>query len=558
MTLTGSEIIIRYLTDSGIPHVAGIPGGSNLPLYKALGQSKLKHILARHEQGAGFIAQGVARITGKPAVCFATSGPGATNLITALADAKLDSIPVVAITGQVPSFLLGTDAFQEVDTYGMTLPFCKHSYAVRSAAELITVLPEAFALAGSGRPGPVVIDVPKDVQNQSAEFSGWPEPVLAEKAPALRHKPTGELYKKAADLIASSVCPVLYIGGGIIHSGAEKEIRELAEKSRIPVTATLMGLGAFPCDHPLYIGMLGMHGSPYTNYLLRETDLLIAAGVRFDDRATGKLEEFCPDAKIIHIDIDPSEINKIRRADAGFQGDARPILAELTRQTPKAERKEWNARVEELRRKHPYPWPDRKNLTHPVNWLRLAGEILPPEAIVVTDVGQHQMWTAQVYPFRKPRTLLTSGGLGTMGFGLPTALGAALAAPDTPVICVTGDGSLMMNIQELATMAEEDLDVKVLVMNNGYLGLVRQQQELFYEKIYSGCTFFKRTDFAAAARAFGVPGYDLTGEKDPEKVFAEILKKKGPALINIPVRDEENVYPMVPPGAGNHVMLGER
>jgi len=552
MRMSGADITIKLLENQGIKVIAGIPGGGNLPLYDALYKSNIKHVLARHEQGAAFIAQGIARTTGKAAVCFATSGPGATNLLTAIADAKLDSVPMVAITGQVPFLLVGTDAFQEVDTYGLTVPITKHNFFVRSIEELFTVIPEAFRYAECGRPGPVVIDIPKNLQSEMYEFEGFPklEDIDEYVEPVNIH-----FLKEAAEYINSSKKPVLYIGGGIPIAQGEELIRKLSEKSNIPVATTLMGLGSFPLDNPLYLGMLGMHGARYTNILLEEADLLLAFGVRFDDRATGNVGKFCPRAKIIHIDIDEAEIGKIKKVDLSIQGDINKVLEDLIPLIEENSRKAW---VEEIRTKKmelPFVLPDKKDYYHPLNIIKMVSE-MSGNAIVTTDVGQHQMWTAQVYPVKEPRTFLTSGGLGTMGFGLPAAIGAAIAMPDRMVICFAGDGSLLMNIQELATLADLGLNVKIIVMNNGHLGLVRQQQQMFYHEHYMACKFQTDPDFAMIAEGFKIKGYTLSRDINPEETLKKILLEKGPALINVPINQFENVFPIVPPGAGNTEMVG--
>ncbi len=552
MKHTGAETIIRILEKMGIEIIAGIPGGANLPLYDALYSSSIRHILVRHEQAAGFIAQGMARSTGRTAVCFATSGPGATNLLTAIADAKMDSIPIIAITGQVSLPYIGTDAFQEVDTYGLSIPITKHNFLVRSAKELPGVLSEAFRIASSGRPGPVLIDVPKNVQNEIWDWDGSIPQLNAETEYPFNKKDL----EKAAAMIEKSNKPLLYIGGGIIHSNAGPQLKELAEKNSLPAALTLMGLGSFPSDNELCLGMLGMHGAPYTNYLMKETDLLIACGTRFDDRATGKVSEFCPDAEIIHIDIDHSEIDKIKQSHLSLNGDISAILSGLIPLVSQNDRPGWREEILRMKKAYPMPAPDKKDILHPANIIRQAGGIIPRNAIITTDVGQHQMWTAQWYPFKEPRTFLTSGGLGTMGFGLPAAIGAALANPDRKVVCFSGDGSILMNIQELATLCDLNLNITIILMNNGHLGLVRQQQELFYNKHYIAAEFKTNPDFKALGEAFGIKSFDLTGQKDPYGILKEALAGSGPTLVNIPISPEENVLPMVPPGAANFEMIG--
>ncbi len=550
---TGARAIVRLLERQGVRTIAGIPGGANLPIYDALSQSRqIRHVLARQEQAAGFIAQGMARTTGRPGVCFATSGPGATNMLTAIADAKLDSVPVVCITGQVPRRMIGTDAFQEVDTYGLSIPITKHNFLVRSAGELFEVVPEAFRIAASGRPGPVWIDVPKDVQNETVEFDTWPEPGQPDAAPVADE---AEL-QRAAAMINAARRPVLYLGGGVIQAGAGDLATALAEKASIPATMTLMGLGAVASDHPRALGMLGMHAARYTNLVLEECDLLIAAGVRFDDRATGKVAQFCPHAQIIHIDIDRSELDKIKTAHVGIHGDVGQALQSLLPRVPSNKRPDWLARVAELKQQHPLITPGATDPRMPYGLILQTARLVGDDAIVTTDVGQHQMWTAQVYPFRRPRQLLTSGGLGTMGFGLPAAIGAALACPDRTVICFSGDGSLLMNIQELVTAVEEDVNVKIVVMNNRSLGLVHQQQDLFFGKRHFASGFRSDLDFATIATGFGMPAYDLAASADPLAMLEEAMTRPGPCLIHALIDVSEFVFPIVPPGAANREMIG--
>lgn len=553
MKLSGAQITVELLQRQGIKTIAGIPGGATLPLYDALAESPIHHILTRHEQGAGFIAQGMARVSGKAAVCLGTSGPGATNLITAIADARLDSIPMVAITGQVPSAMIGTDAFQEVDTYGLTLPITKHNFLVRSVEELLTIIPQAFEIAESGRPGPVVVDIPKDVQTACMEINQWPEPG-SRLTPG---KPDQVDLAAMAHTIRHAKRPILYIGGGITASGACRDLQKLAAKNGIPVACTLMGLGTMPADDPLNLGMLGMHGSCATNYALEEADLLIAMGVRFDDRATGKLEEFCPKAGIVHVDIDKSEIGKLRPATLSLAADAGQVLKNLLPLLDNNPRDEWIKRIGELRSMHAEISVSH-GPTHPLGIIDRIAEMVDSETIIATDVGQHQMWVAQSYPFSEPRTLLTSGGLGTMGFGLPAAIGAAMASPGKRVVCFSGDGSILMNIQELATLADLNLPVTVIIMNNGHLGLVRQQQELFYGNRITASKFATVPDFVALARAFGIRSVNIAAEDNPESALAEAIAGQGPCIVEAPIDYAENVYPMVPPGAPNHEMIGEK
>lgn len=549
---TGAQLIVHLLERQGITTVAGIPGGTVLPLYDALSQStQIRHVLARHEQGAGFIAQGMARTQGKPAVCMACSGPGATNLVTAIADARLDSIPLICITGQVPSSMIGTDAFQEVDTYGISIPITKHNYLVRDIAELPQVISDAFRIAQSGRPGPVWIDIPKDVQTAEIEIDILPEPGERAPAPAF----SAESVRDAAAMINAAKRPVLYLGGGAIN--AADEIRQFAEKANLPTTMTLMALGMLPKAHPLSLGMLGMHGARSTNYILQEADLLIVMGARFDDRAIGKTEQFCPNAKIIHVDIDRAELGKIKQPHVAIQGDVAEVLAQLIPQTDATDRTDWRQLVADLQREFPGAIPTEGDPLSHYGLINAVAACVDDSAIITTDVGQHQMWTAQAYPLNRPRQWLTSGGLGTMGFGLPAAVGAALANPDRKVICFSGDGSLMMNIQEMATAAENQLDVKIILMNNEALGLVHQQQSLFYKQGVFAATYPGMINFMQIAAGFGLHTCDLNAEEDAHAALQAAISRPGPALIHVRIDPEQKVYPMVPPGAANTEMVGE-
>ncbi|WP_265669012.1 acetolactate synthase large subunit [Klebsiella grimontii] len=552
MRFTGAQLVVHLLERQGITTVSGIPGGSILPIYDALSQStQIRHILARHEQGAGFIAQGMARTEGKPAVCMACSGPGATNLITAIADARLDSIPLVCITGQVPASMIGTDAFQEVDTYGISIPITKHNYLVRNIAELPQVMSDAFRIAQSGRPGPVWIDIPKDVQAATIELDALPEPGARMAAPEF----DSASVREAAAMINAAQRPVLYLGGGVIN--APEHIRQLAEKANLPTTQTLMALGMLPKAHPLSLGMLGMHGARSTNFILQEADLLIVLGARFDDRAIGKTEQFCPNAKIIHVDIDRSELGKIKQAHVAIQGDVDEVLEQLIPQVEAQPRSAWLQLVADLQREFPCTIPQEQDPLSHYGLINAVAACVDDEAIVTTDVGQHQMWVAQAYPLNRPRQWLTSGGLGTMGFGLPAAVGAALANPQRKVICFSGDGSLMMNIQEMATAAENQLDVKIILMNNEALGLVYQQQSLFYKQGVFAATYPGMVNFMQIAAGFGLQTCDLNNEADPQAALQAIIDRPGPALIHVRIDAEEKVYPMVPPGAANTEMVGE-
>jgi acetolactate synthase I/II/III large subunit len=545
--INGAQLLIQFLENVGVRYVAGVPGGAALPLYDALEGSKLTHILARHEQGAGFIAHGLARATGFPAVTFATSGPGATNLVTAVADAYADSVPLLAVTGQVPRALIGTDAFQEVDACALFQKITRKSFFVNSARELYDILPEAWQLLTSGRPGPVHIDIPKDIQKEEVDLL----PFAKTKIRTTEIRP--EKIAEAARRIQQSARPIFYTGGGIVHGDASQVLGNFARRHAIPVVSSLMGLGAFPTNDPLFLGMLGMHAAPFTNKVMHEADLLIAVGVRFDDRATGKLEKFCPDAEVIHIDIDARELGKLRRPELAIEGDARIALTKIfaAMENPRP-REAWQARISGLRASHPLSFP--ANADSGMHFMRSLARHLTDDDIIATDVGQHQMWAAQILEFKKPRRWLTSGGLGTMGFGLPTAIGAALAADGQQrIICISGDGSLLMNIQEMATLAEWNLPVKIILIDNGHLGLVRQQQELFFANRFSACEFKRPTDFFKVAAAFGIGAYAYDGGNPT--LLAEFLSVEGPALLHVPVAREDNVFPMVAPGAGNLDMI---
>ncbi|QDX28909.1 acetolactate synthase large subunit [Dickeya poaceiphila] len=554
MRYTGAELIIRLLEQQGITTVTGIPGGAALPLYDALGKSRtIRHVLARHEQGAGFIAQGMARVSGKAAVCMASSGPGATNLLTAIADAKLDSIPLVCITAQVPSGMIGTDAFQEVDTYGISIPVTKHNYLVRDISELPQVINDAFRLAQSGRPGPVWVDIPKDVQTATIDLAELPAPAV--KSPA----PTADAsdLSTAAAMINQAKRPILYLGGGIISASAHQQAIELAERAGLPTTMTLMALGAMPVDHPLSLGMLGMHAARYTNMILQQSDLLIVLGARFDDRAIGKAEEFCPNAQVIHIDIDPAELGKIRQPHVAIHADVAQALDQLLPLVERQPRADWLDQVRALQRDFPFNMPNADDPLSHYGLIRAVADQLDDQAIITTDVGQHQMWVAQAYPLRRSRQWLTSGGLGTMGFGVPAAIGAALAEPQRTVVCFSGDGSLMMNIQEMATAVEENLNVKIVLMNNQSLGLVHQQQELFYQRNFVASDYRYQTNFLAIAAGFGFATCDLNAVENPQAALRDALQRPGPTLIHAVIDINEKVFPMVPPGAANIEMIGD-
>ncbi|MCP4335991.1 MAG: biosynthetic-type acetolactate synthase large subunit [Gammaproteobacteria bacterium] len=549
--MSGSQLLIKLLERQGITHISGVPGGANLPMYDALTGSSIRHVLARHEQGAGFIAQGMARATGRAQVCFASSGPGASNLITAVADARMDSVPLIAITGQVSQALIGTDAFQEIDTFGLMLPITKHNWMVRSAEELLEVVPRAFEIALSGRPGPVSMDIPKDVQNQMIEVDGLPEPGRREANPQF----DAQLVESMLRRIRSSRRPILMVGGGVVYAGASAALVEFAEQLDLPTVQTFMGLGILHNDHPLSLGMLGMHGAPYTNLVLEECDLVIGLGVRFDDRATGKVAGFCPRAEIIHVDIDPGEINKIVRPVLSIRADVGEVLEMANAMLEQGSRPIWRKRVAQLKVSHPLILDGEDDLFRPYGAIKSVAAVLDDSVNITTDVGQHQMWVAQAYPFNRAGQWISSGGLGTMGFGLPAAIGMALAQPERKVVCFTGDGSLMMNIQELATVAEHQLDIKVIILNNQHLGLVRQQQSLFYDKNLSAVQFQQTVDFALAARAMGFKGIDLGASDNPLEELESALMAHGPCVINLPISETEMVFPMVAPGGANRDMI---
>lgn len=548
--ITAAKYIIHFLEKKGIKTITGIPGGSCLPIYDALNGSSIRHVLARHEQGAGFIAQGIARTTKKAGVCFVSSGPGSANLLTAIADADMDSIPMVAIAGQVPSNLIGTDAFQEMDTKNVFYPVTKKVFFIQKAEELIHALPEAFYLAENGRPGPVLIDIPKDIQNQMMD-EVYKEINISIRPLFLEHERILEI----ANRINESKRPVLYTGGGAYHSGAFELLRTFIHKNSIPSVSTLMGLGVISNDDPLFFGMLGMHGKPYTNMLLEEADLILAFGVRFDDRATGKVSEFCPNAEIIHVDIDSYELNKIKKANISLQADLKQFMGQVLPEIQTNRRKDWIEKVYQLKNNFNHSYMPNISLLNPELLIKEIAKIANPDTIITTDVGQHQMWVAQHFPFQYPGQLITSGGLGTMGFGLPAAIGACIANPDRKVICFTGDGSILMNIQELATLSDLNCNLTIIIMNNNGLGLVKQQQELFYNKNYQASGYNNNLDFSAIAKGFGINGYKISSEIYLEEILEEALSFNGPTLIDIMIPSELNVFPMVPPGKANREMI---
>jgi acetolactate synthase-1/2/3 large subunit len=555
MKMTGAQMICESLVKEGVEVIFGILGGALLPLYDALPQyPQLRHILVRHEQGAAHAADGYARATGKVGVCFATSGPGATNLVTGIANAHLDSVPMVAITGQVARPFIGKDAFQEVDITGITLPITKHNYLAMDAASLPGIMKEAFYLAGTGRPGPVLVDLPRDVQQEQAEFNYPNKLDLPQYKPTLQGHPAQ--IKKAAKLLAESQRPLIIAGRGIIISRAYAELKELVEKGQIPVVTTLLGTSCFPESHALSYGMLGMHGMAYANMAVDAADLIIAIGMRFDDRATAKVSAFAPHAHIIHIDIDPAEIGKNVRVDVPIVGDVKLVLGELNKIINKAEHIDWIKKLDEWRKEHPSLIIRDGESLLPQYVVRQIYETTGGEAIIVTGVGQHQMWAAQHYWYDKPNTFISSGGLGTMGFGLPAAIGAKIGCPDSTVWCIDGDGSLQMTIQELATIAQEKVPVKIAVIHNAYLGMVRQWQELFYGKRYVA-TPLSSPDFVKIADAYGLPAVRVNRREEVAPAIAKAMAEPGAFLIDFIVEPEENVYPMVPPGASLAEVLEE-
>jgi len=546
MKRTGAQILCESLVKEGVEVIFGFPGGSVLPLYDTLPQyPQLRHILVRHEQGAAHAADGYARATGKVGVCLATSGPGACNLVTGIATAHLDSSPIIAITGQVARPFIGKDAFQEIDITGITVPITKHNYLVLKADELATVVKEAFHIAGTGRPGPVLIDIPRDVFVEEANFQ-YPEKVnISGYKPILKGHPSQ--IKRAATLINESKKPVILAGRGVIISGAFPELKELAEKAQIPVITTLLGIGCFPEDHILSLGMIGMHGMAYANLAVSSADLVIAIGMRFDDRATGKVSGFAPHAQIIHMDIDPAEIGKNVRVDVPIVGDVKHVLRELNKQVVVQTHLDWIEQVEEWRRDHPAVVIRETDELLPQFVIRKIYEVTQGNAIIVTGVGQNQMWAAQHYWYNKPNTLISSGGLGTMGFELPAAIGAKVGKPDDTVWAIAGDGGFQMTIQELATAAQDNIAVKIAIINNGFLGMVRQWQELFYKKNYVS-TPLMNPDFVKVAEAYGVAGLRVTDKKLAVAAIQKAMEHKGPFLIDFVVEPEENIYPMVAPG----------
>jgi acetolactate synthase I/II/III large subunit len=551
---TGAKILVESLRREGVGTIFGYPGGQILPVYDELYDSPLRHILVRHEQAAAHAADGYARASGRVGVCLATSGPGACNLVTGIATAYMDSVPIVAITGQVPTTMLGNDAFQESDITGITMPVTKHNYLVKKTDEISRVVQEAFYIAGTGRPGPVLIDLPKDTQTGTAKDVALPDTVVLRGYNPTYKGHTRQIDKVIA-LIVEAERPVIYAGGGVISSNASAELIAIAAQLGIPVTTTLMGLGCIPCDHPLNLGMLGMHGTEYANFAVTECDLLIAIGARFDDRVTGKIDSFAPRAKIVHIDIDPAEIGKNKRVDVPIVGDVKAVLTDMLGSIKKKGIHDaWRKKIQHWRENHPMKYP-RDGKLHPQFILQEMNTLLKGDATIVSEVGQNQMWTAQWFGFHKPRTWITSGGLGTMGYGFPAAIGAHFARPDQPVFDVAGDGSIQMNIQELGTVAQYKIPVKIAILNNQYLGMVRQWQELFFDRRYS-YTELPSVDFVKIANAYGVEGARVESVDEVMPALKDSLACDGAFVIDFRIEREENVFPMVPAGAAINEMIG--
>ncbi|HDR2788405.1 TPA: acetolactate synthase 2 catalytic subunit [Enterobacter asburiae] len=544
--MNGAQWVVHALRAQGVETVFGYPGGAIMPIYDALYDGGVEHLLCRHEQGAAMAAIGYARATGKTGVCMATSGPGATNLITGLADALLDSVPVVAITGQVASPFIGTDAFQEVDVLGLSLACTKHSFLVQSLEELPRVMADAFYVANSGRPGPVLVDIPKDIQVALGELE--PHFSTVENDDAFPHSEVDA----ARQMIAEAQKPMLYVGGGVGMAQAVPALRSFIAATQMPATCTLKGLGAVEADYPFYLGMLGMHGTKAANLAVQECDLLIAVGARFDDRVTGKLNTFAPNAKVIHMDIDPAEMNKLRQVHVALQGDLNALLPAL--QQP-LNINEWRQHTADMRVEHAWRYDHPGDAIYAPLLLKQLSDRKPADSVVTTDVGQHQMWSAQHMTYTRPENFITSSGLGTMGFGLPAAVGAQVARPHDTVICISGDGSFMMNVQELGTVKRKQLPLKIVLLDNQRLGMVRQWQQLFFQERYSETTLTDNPDFLMLASAFGIPGQHITRKDQVEAALDTMLSSEGPYLLHVSIDELENVWPLVPPGASNSQML---
>ena len=549
--LTGAQILIESLKCEGVEYVFGLPGGAILPTFDALYDSGLKFILVRHEQGATHMADGFGRATGRPGVCIVTSGPAATNTVTGLATAYMDSAPLVCITGQVATHAIGSDAFQEADVIGITRPVTKHNFLVRDVRQLARTVKEAFYIAGTGRPGPVLIDFPVDVSRAKCEFDYPKEVFIRGYQPKKMSAPDSEQIEKAAEAIMQSKRPCLYVGGGAVASDAYKEVLELVDKTGIPITTTVLGLGIFPETHPLSLRMLGMHGTVYANYAVQGSDLLISVGARFDDRVTGKIDKFAPQAKIVHIDIDPSSISKTIRVHYPIVGDVKPVLKELIKlvKDKRKQIKDWTNQIEEWKKQHPLKYKEADGQIRQEYIIQKVGELTDHKAVVTTGVGQHQMWTAQWYQFSSPRSMITSGGLGTMGYGFPAAIGAQLGRPGETVVCIDGDGSFQMTMCELVTASHYKIPVKIILMDNAHHGMVRQWQELFYNRRFSGSQLgLSNPDFAKVAEACGVFSLQVSEKNQVVPALEKALEHDGPVLVHCKVAKEDNVYPMVPAG----------
>jgi acetolactate synthase I/II/III large subunit len=548
MSVKGAELVVRALEQQGVEYIFGYPGGAIMPVYDALLNSPIKHILARHEQGAALAADAYARVTGRPAVCMATSGPGATNLVTGIANAFMDSVPLVVITGQVPTVVMGTDAFQEVDVFGITMPIVKHSFIIRRAEDIPKTIALAFQIAAEGRPGPVLVDLPKDISNAVPASAS-----IFEMRRSKHTSPDPEQVRIARELILRAERPVLYGGGGIPMAGAVDAFRAYARASGIPTVTTLKGLGSLPTRDETFLGMLGMHGNRAANQAIQESDLLICVGARFDDRATGRLDGFAPKARVIHMDADPSEIGKLRHADAGLLGDLLESLAAMPTGLSIAPWQQWCA---ERKAEHAWRYDAPGEYIYVPHMLRKLTEAAP-DVTIACDVGQHQMWVAQHCHFDRPEQHLTSAGLGTMGYGVPAGIGACLARPGARVVTVSGDGSIMMNIQELATIRRYGLDLKILLVDNSSLGMVRQWQQLFHGERYSEVDLSDNPDFVEVAKSFGIPGFRITRRDEVDGAIRRLLETEGPLLAHVCIDPKSNVWPLVPPGQSNDVMMEE-
>lgn len=547
-THSGAQVIVKALARAGVEVIFGFPGGMVIPLYDAIYDAPFKHILTRHEQGAVHAADGYARATGKVGVVVATSGPGATNLVTGVANALMDSVPLVALTGQVPTQSIGNDSFQEVDIYGISIPITKYNYLLRDPAELSKTIAEAFFLATTGRPGPILVDIPKDLQT-AVLTSDEPGPVII---PGYNPMPKGHPRQIETFIDALATChrPLAYIGGGITAAGAEEELFRFLTTAQVPVVSTLMGKGSFPEDHPLSLGLPGMHGLKSANMAIYEADLIIGLGVRFDDRVAGNVRRFSPAARIVHVDVDPAEIGKRLRTGVPIVGNVKAVLAEVNKNLRAQPKAQWLAHLKELKKKYPLRYQDSDTVIKPQLVIKTLSDLVNGEAIIVTDVGQHQMWAAQWFVCRKPRRFLSSGGLGTMGFGLPAAIGAKIGRPDLPVVLITGDGSFQMCLQELATIRQYNLPVKILLLNNNCLGMVRQWQQFFFEKRYSQTLFDYNPDFCQLARAYGLKAGRINRPQQIKGALDDFLAHPGPELLEVAIDVEENVLPMIPAGGG--------